>query len=195
MVVYVDGKPLKRDYRRFKLKDMVGPNDYASMEQVLMGGCPLHLFPGVLVGQLNQIHLGPPLGGDQLHPASHLLGQHSGEGRLVIKLANQNAREEVERATTHEERRNKLLEALGKMLSLETAPKRTLAASSPSTKWRTTKQLLAVPRKKPATSVSANEAAITFCRLPSSSMARIRSRSWAAVFWALRRPSQHPGYH
>ena len=35
MVVYVDGKPLKRDYRRFKLKDMAGPDDYASMEQVL----------------------------------------------------------------------------------------------------------------------------------------------------------------
>ena len=35
MVVYVDGRPLKRDYRRFKLKDMEGPNDYASMDQVL----------------------------------------------------------------------------------------------------------------------------------------------------------------
>ena len=35
MVVYVDGKPLKRDYRRFKLKDMNGPDDYASMEQIL----------------------------------------------------------------------------------------------------------------------------------------------------------------
>ena len=35
MVVYVDGRPLKRDYRRFKLKNMDGPNDYASMEQVL----------------------------------------------------------------------------------------------------------------------------------------------------------------
>ena len=35
MVVYVGGKPLKRDYRRFKLKDMDGPDDYASMEQVL----------------------------------------------------------------------------------------------------------------------------------------------------------------
>ena len=42
----------------------------------------------------------------------------------LIKLANQNAREEVERATTHEERRNKLLEALGKMLSLESPPRR-----------------------------------------------------------------------
>ena len=28
-------RPLKRDYRRFKLKDMEGPDDYASMEQVL----------------------------------------------------------------------------------------------------------------------------------------------------------------
>ena len=35
MVVYVNAKPLKRDYRRFKLKDMDGPDDYASMEQVL----------------------------------------------------------------------------------------------------------------------------------------------------------------
>ena len=35
MVVYVDGKPLKRDYRRFKLKDMDGPDDYGAMEQVL----------------------------------------------------------------------------------------------------------------------------------------------------------------
>jgi len=35
MVVYMDGRPLKRDYRHFKIKDMQGPNDYASMEQVL----------------------------------------------------------------------------------------------------------------------------------------------------------------
>ena len=26
---------MKRDYRRFKIKDLTGPNDYASMEQVL----------------------------------------------------------------------------------------------------------------------------------------------------------------
>jgi len=35
MVVYVGGRPLKRDYRHFKLKDMDAPNDYASMDQVL----------------------------------------------------------------------------------------------------------------------------------------------------------------
>lgn len=42
----------------------------------------------------------------------------------LIRLANHNAVEEVERATTREERQNKLLEALGKMLALEVAPKR-----------------------------------------------------------------------
>lgn len=35
MVVYVNAKPLKRDYRHFKLRDMTGADDYASMEQVL----------------------------------------------------------------------------------------------------------------------------------------------------------------
>lgn len=35
MVVYVDGRPLKRDYRHFKIRSLQGPNDYASMEQVL----------------------------------------------------------------------------------------------------------------------------------------------------------------
>ncbi|MEG1720921.1 MAG: excinuclease ABC subunit UvrC [Pseudoflavonifractor sp.] len=35
MVVYVNARPLKRDYRHFKLRDMPEANDYASMEQVL----------------------------------------------------------------------------------------------------------------------------------------------------------------
>ncbi len=35
MTVFVEGKPLKKDYRHFKLKDMVHADDYASMEQVL----------------------------------------------------------------------------------------------------------------------------------------------------------------
>ena len=35
MTVHVDGKPLKRDYRHFKLKDMVHADDYASMKQVV----------------------------------------------------------------------------------------------------------------------------------------------------------------
>ncbi len=35
MTVFVDGKPRKRDYKHFKLKDMTGPDDYASMDQII----------------------------------------------------------------------------------------------------------------------------------------------------------------
>ena len=35
MVVYQDGKPLKRDYRRFQIKSIQAPDDYASMQEVL----------------------------------------------------------------------------------------------------------------------------------------------------------------
>ena len=35
MIVYEKGKPLKNDYRKFKIKTVIGPNDYASMEEVL----------------------------------------------------------------------------------------------------------------------------------------------------------------
>jgi excinuclease ABC subunit C len=35
MTVFVDGKPRKRDYRHFKLRDLTGPDDYASMAQVI----------------------------------------------------------------------------------------------------------------------------------------------------------------
>lgn len=35
MIVYEKGKPKKSDYRKFKLKTVVGPDDYASMHEVL----------------------------------------------------------------------------------------------------------------------------------------------------------------
>ncbi|MEG0731692.1 MAG: excinuclease ABC subunit UvrC [Vagococcus sp.] len=35
MVVYVDGKPSKKDYRKFKIKSVNGPDDYASMKEVI----------------------------------------------------------------------------------------------------------------------------------------------------------------
>ena len=35
MVVFVDGKPLKRDYRRFQIKTLTQPDDYAAMREVL----------------------------------------------------------------------------------------------------------------------------------------------------------------
>ena len=35
MVVFTDGKPRKSDYKRFKLEGLSGPDDYASMQQVI----------------------------------------------------------------------------------------------------------------------------------------------------------------
>ena len=35
MVVFQDGKPLKRDYRRFQIKTLDAPDDYAAMREVL----------------------------------------------------------------------------------------------------------------------------------------------------------------
>lgn len=36
MIVYEKGKPKRSDYRKFKIKSVQGPNDYASMEEVLV---------------------------------------------------------------------------------------------------------------------------------------------------------------
>ena len=35
MVVYEDGRPKNNEYRKFKIRSVMGPNDYASMEEVL----------------------------------------------------------------------------------------------------------------------------------------------------------------
>ena len=36
MVVFVNGKPSKKDYRKYKIKTVVGPDDYASMREVIL---------------------------------------------------------------------------------------------------------------------------------------------------------------
>lgn len=35
MVVFIDGKPAKKEYRKYKIKTVVGPDDYASMREVI----------------------------------------------------------------------------------------------------------------------------------------------------------------
>ena len=56
---------------------------------LLPGGPALHLLHRVFVGQADEIHLGPPLGGDQLHPVPRLLGQKAHQGHRVLQLAGQ----------------------------------------------------------------------------------------------------------
>ena len=35
MVVFIDGKPAKKEYRKYKIKTVTGPDDYASMREVI----------------------------------------------------------------------------------------------------------------------------------------------------------------
>jgi excinuclease ABC subunit C len=35
MVVFIDGKPAKNEYRKYKIKTVVGPDDYGSMREVI----------------------------------------------------------------------------------------------------------------------------------------------------------------
>ncbi|GCF92246.1 UvrABC system protein C [Enterococcus florum] len=94
MVVFIDGRPAKKEYRKYKIKTVKGPDDYASMREViyrrysrvLKEGLP---FPDLIVidggkGQVdaakdvldNQLGLDIPIAGlakDDKHKTSELL--------------------------------------------------------------------------------------------------------------------------
>ena len=62
MVVFEDGKPRRNDYRKFKIKTVEGPNDYASLYEVITRrfthGSSLATFPDIILmdggkGQVN----------------------------------------------------------------------------------------------------------------------------------------------
>ncbi|UOQ94075.1 excinuclease ABC subunit UvrC [Halobacillus shinanisalinarum] len=104
MVVFIDGKPSKKDYRKYKVRDVKGPDDYDTMREVirrrysrvLKEGLPL---PDLIVvdggkGQMtvamdvleNELGLDIPLCGlakDDQHKTSELL---YGETPLLVSL-------------------------------------------------------------------------------------------------------------
>lgn len=104
MVVFIDGKPAKKEYRKYKIKTVKGPDDYASMREViyrrysrvLKEGLP---FPDLIVidggkGQVdvakdvlaNQLGIDIPIAGlakDDKHKTSELL---FGSGLDVVPL-------------------------------------------------------------------------------------------------------------
>lgn len=105
MVVFIDGRPAKNEYRKYKIKTVVGPDDYASMREViyrrysrvLKEGLP---FPDLVVidggkGQVdaarevleNQLGLDIPIAGlakNDKHKTSELL---FGPELAVVPLA------------------------------------------------------------------------------------------------------------
>jgi excinuclease ABC subunit C len=94
MIVFIDGKPAKKEYRKYKIKTVKGPDDYESMREVvrrrysrvLRDGLPL---PDLIIidggkGQIeaardvieNELGLDIPIGGlskDDKHQTSELL--------------------------------------------------------------------------------------------------------------------------
>ena len=65
MVVFINGKPAKKEYRKFKIKTVVGANDFASIEETLerrflrlLSGDEKFTAPDLLVidGGLGQLH-------------------------------------------------------------------------------------------------------------------------------------------
>lgn len=94
MVVFIDGKPAKKEYRKYKIKTVKGPDDYASMREVIYRRYSRVLkenlpFPDLIVidggkGQVdaakdvldNQLGLDIPIAGlakDDKHKTSELL--------------------------------------------------------------------------------------------------------------------------
>lgn len=62
-VVFTDGKPDKKEYRSYNVKNVVGPNDYATMEEVITrryGKMPDADLPDLLIldGGKGQLHVG-----------------------------------------------------------------------------------------------------------------------------------------
>ena len=56
---------------------------------LLSGSGPLHLFHSVFISQADEVHLGPPLGGQEAHPVSAGFGEHPGHRHLILDLTGQ----------------------------------------------------------------------------------------------------------
>ncbi|MCD8149327.1 MAG: excinuclease ABC subunit UvrC [Clostridiales bacterium] len=82
MVVYEKGRPCRSDYRRFKLRTVVGPDDYASMREVLTR----RFTHGMEERQKNHIrNLGEEYGSFTRFP--DLILMDGGKGQVNIALA------------------------------------------------------------------------------------------------------------
>lgn len=83
MVVFVDGKPRKSDYRKFKIKTVVGPDDFASMEEVIERRYTRVMNEG---GQLPDLIVVDG-GKGQLSSAVEILKQIGLENQPIVGLA------------------------------------------------------------------------------------------------------------
>ncbi|WP_096202754.1 excinuclease ABC subunit UvrC [Bacillus sp. FJAT-45350] len=102
MVSFLDGKPSKKDYRKYKIKDVEGPDDYASMREVvrrryfrlLKEGAPL---PDLIVidGGKGQISSAQSIIEDELGLSIPVCGLAKDEKHRTSQLLIGNPPEEV----------------------------------------------------------------------------------------------------
>lgn len=91
MVVYENGRPKKNDYRKFKIRTVTGPDDYASMREVLTRRF-LHGMEGKGEGQPATADSAPEDGGgqdaipDSFHRFPDLIMMDGGRGQVNICL-------------------------------------------------------------------------------------------------------------
>jgi excinuclease ABC subunit C len=83
MVVFVDGKPRKSDYRKFKIKTVVGADDFASMEEVIERRYTRVMNEGAQLPDLIVVDGGK----GQLSSAVEILRQIGLENQPIVGLA------------------------------------------------------------------------------------------------------------
>lgn len=83
MVVYENGKPKRSDYRKFKIKSVVGPDDYASMNEVLT-----RRFTHGMREQeeLKEKNLGEEYGSFNRYPDLILMDGGKGQVHIALKV-------------------------------------------------------------------------------------------------------------
>lgn len=85
-VVFIDGKPAKREYRKFHVKTVEGPNDFASMEEIIYRRYSRILNEGLELPDLIVIDGGK----GQLHSAINSLKKLDLYGKIsILGLAKQ----------------------------------------------------------------------------------------------------------
>lgn len=83
MVVYENGKPKRSDYRKFKIKSVIGPDDYASMNEVLT-----RRFTHGMKEQeeLKEKNLGEEYGSFNRYPDLILMDGGKGQVHIALKV-------------------------------------------------------------------------------------------------------------
>ena len=99
MVVFKDGKPSKKDYRRFKIKTVEGPDDYASMKEVIYRRYYRQLVEGqkmadmiIVDGGLGQIKVAKEVI-ESLHVNVHICGLAKDDKHSTAMLIDGNGQQ------------------------------------------------------------------------------------------------------